>query len=785
MSVMESMLSVCAAVLDPNPQPYGLGRMVLDGDGVPQDVVYEYLNPAMARLTGQTPSELVGKRIFEMWPEKDATWLDAFYDAACRGTMREFDAVSLPLQRFLHVVVYPAGAGRCMFTLQDVTRWVSQAYTSLKAVKAGLFFFDEKTNLLLLTPSALELSGLDGSYMTLQEFTRRIFGATGAAEVDARLRGDGHGRGAGGVLYEGLAEDGRWLQLSIGQVGESGRFSFGILEDVSRRKAAEEHSLRHMRIVESLSKENFALYLVDVNNDTIEPYRTRGEIAEPVRQLVESLGSYTEVLGRYLDQFVDREDKDELWAKLSPAAIQEELSGCPEGEFAVSYKRLVDGEPHYLELRIISLDRDAGQVVLAARGTNDEVAEQLRQKLALRSALKTAEHASQAKSTFLTNMSHDFRTPMNSISGFANMALESLDDGAKVRDCLEKILLSSEHLLNLVNDILDVSRIESGKVELTEEEFGLRDLAEEFREMFEGEAAKKRMDYQVDVEGLNRSMVLADKLRLTQILVNIVGNAFKFTPAGGSVSLEMREQPAPPQSSIDYGTYVFTVRDTGIGMTPEFLEVLFDPFERAASHRGRANDGTGLGMTITKNLVDLLGGSIKVESQPDVGSTFTVTLPLRWAKGAEEEAPVDVRPRAARAGEGQEWDFTGRRVLVVDDDMFSREIIRDALERRGAAVEDAEDGTEGVEMVRASAPGHYDAIIMDMRMPKMDGDEAARAIRQLGREDAATVPIVAATADAFAEAYDRAREAGMDAHITKPLNVRTMVEVLGTLICGV
>lgn len=781
---MDNALNVYAAVFDPNPQPYGVGRMVLDESGTPRDTVYEYLNPAMASLTGQQPADLLGKRIFEIWPEEDTTWLDAFYEAACKGEMCEFDAVSLPLRRFLHVVVYPAGQLRCIFAIQDVTMWVSQAHTSLKAVKAGLFFYDESTSLLLLTPSALELCGFDDSYMTLVEFVRRIFGPTGAAEVEARLQGNGFEPGVGGVLYEGLAEDGRWLQLSIGKVGESGRFSFGILEDVSRRKAAEEHSLRHMRIVESLSKENFALYLVDVNNDTIEPYRTRGEIAEPVRQLVENLGCYTEVLGQYLDKFVDSEDKDELWAKLSPAAIRAELASCPDGEFAVSYKRLVDGEPHYLELRIISLDKAEGHVVLVARGTNNEVAEQLRQKLALRSALKTAEHASQAKSTFLTNMSHDFRTPMNSISGFANMALESLDNGAKVRDCLEKILLSSEHLLNLVNAILDVSRIESGKVELTEEEFGLRDLAEEFREMFEGEAAKKHMDYQVNVEGLNRSMVLADKLRLTQILVNIVGNAFKFTPAGGEIALEMREQPAPPQSSIDYGTYVFTVRDSGIGMSPEFLEVLFDPFERAASHRGRANDGTGLGMTITKNLVDLLGGSIKVESQLGAGSLFMVTLPLRWAKGAEEEAPAPVRPRAARAGGGQGWDFSGRRVLVVDDDMFSREIIRDALERRGAVVEDAEDGAEGVEMVRASAPGHYDAIIMDMRMPKMNGDEAARAIRQLGREDAATVPIVAATADAFAEAYERAREAGMDAHITKPLNVRTMAEVLGTLLCG-
>lgn len=780
---MDNVLKVCASVFDPNPLPYGVGRMILAPDGTPQDTVYEYLNPAMAQLSGQQPSDLVGKLIFETWPPaQDPTWINAFYEASYHGVTSEFDSVSIPLRRFLHVVVYPAIEGYCVFCVQDATVWVDQAHTSMKAVKAGLFFFDGATNLLLLTPSALDLCGMDDGYMTLVEFARRIFGPVGAGEVEARLKNGRYELGSDNVLYEGPTADGRWLQMSIGQVGQSGRFSFGVIDDVTRRREAEERSLRHMRIVESLSKENFALYLVDLEKDTIEPYRTRGQVAEPVRVLVEKAGSYSEALGQYLNEFVDGEDKDDLMAKLSAEAMRHGLRESAEGEFAVSYKRLMNGDSHYLELRVISLGDDSSQVVLAARGTNDEVAEQLRQKLALRSALKTAEHASQAKSTFLTNMSHDFRTPMNSISGFANMALESLGNDAKVRDCLEKILLSSEHLLNLVNDILDVSRIESGKVELTEEEFDLRDLADEFKEMFEDEAAKKGMDYQVDVSGLGRAMVMADKLRLTQILVNIVGNAFKFTSAGGTVSIEIREQLAAPQSSIDYGTYLFAVRDTGIGMSPDFLDVLFDPFERAASHRGRANDGTGLGMTITKNLVDLMGGAIKVESQLGVGSTFTVMLPLRWAKGAEGDDPAPRVPRTPRVTDGQNWDFAGRRVLVVDDDMFSREIIRDALERRGALVEDAEDGADGVELVERNASGYFDAIIMDMRMPKMNGDEAARAIRQLGREDTDVIPIVAATADAFAEAYDRAREAGMNAHITKPLNVRTLVEVLGTLL---
>ena len=779
---MDNLIAQCATVLETNPQPYAVASVKPCENGAPPAIIYEYLNPAMSEFSGREASYFVGKPILDSWPEGDGTWDNAFCQAALHGESVAFDFVSTPHQKFMHGMTYPLAPGYCVFSVQDATFWVSQAHTSLKAANAGLFFFDSASNLLMLSQSVLDLCGLDTDYLTLEDFVERLFGPDAVHAVQRKLQSCDQLPDAGYVLIEGQLAGGRWLQLSMGSVGQSGRFSYGMLEDVTRRKTAELRSARHMRIVESLGKENFALYLVDLDKDTIVPYRTKGDVAEPVRRMVEQCDSYTEAITRYLDEFIDEEDREVLAGKILPDAIRANIERGESGEVAVSYKRRMDSGPHYQEVRIIRRDDESHQVVLAARGTNDEVAEQMRQKQALQAALATAEHANQAKSTFLTNMSHDFRTPMNSISGFANIALESVGDDAKVRDCLEKILLSSEHLLNLVNDILDVSRIESGRVELSEEEFSLQDVADELQEMFEDEAAKKRMQFEVDTQGLRRPMVCSDQLRIMQILVNIVGNAFKFTPQEGLVRVEMREQSDGPQSSIDYGSYLFTVRDSGIGMAPEFLEVLFDPFERAGSHSGSVCDGTGLGMTITKNLVDLLGGTIRVESQVGEGSVFTVVLPLRWAKGAPETAePEPAKTAGAAAGER---DFSGFRVLVVDDDMFSREIVRDALERRNCLVEDAEDGSDGVEMVRRSQPGYYDAIIMDMRMPKMNGDEAARAIRALDREDAATIPIVAATADAFAEAYERAREAGMDAHITKPLNTKKMVEVLAALLLG-
>ena len=368
-------------------------------------------------------------------------------------------------------------------------------------------------------------------------------------------------------------------------------------------------------------------------------------------------------------------------------------------------------------------------------------------------------------------MSHDFRTPMNSISGFASIALDHLNDTDRVRDCLRKIMRSSDHLLSLVNDILDVSRIESGKMSFNEDILDLSEALAEVEAMFGEKAAASDVDLTVDVGRLAHGQVVTDPLRLNQILVNTVGNAVKFTPAGGLVTVTLSEGDDAPRG---FGTYAITVSDTGCGMTPEFIDRLFMPFERDGLGYANKVEGTGLGMTITKSLVDLMGGTIEVQSVVGRGTRFTITLPLRLA---DPDKVAEAR-EAAEAMEGCRRDFTGCKVLVVDDDDLSREILVEILKGYGFAVEEARDGDAAVRKVASSEPFAYDAVLMDMRMPRMDGDEATREIRALDRPDATTLPIIAETADAFEEGQRRAREAGMTALTTKPLNTQALVALL-------
>lgn len=404
--------------------------------------------------------------------------------------------------------------------------------------------------------------------------------------------------------------------------------------------------------------------------------------------------------------------------------------------------------------------------------SNEETMTMLeKQKVALEHAVELAKNANEAKSTFLTNMSHDFRTPMNSIMGFANIALEHLNDTDRVKNSLEKILISSNHLLNLVNEILDVSRIESGKIWFSEEPCTLSSMFENLRTIFSQQIREKSIDFVLDMRQIRHDDVITDKLRFDQIMVNVIGNAIKFTPEHGKIEVIMVEQDDGPK---DYGFYRIIVADTGCGMPAEFIDKLFLPFERASNSMAKRIEGTGLGMTITKSLVDLMGGTIEVESEEGRGTTFVIRLPLRLQNTDRHaaHAPKD-EPHHAR-----DIDFTGKRILVADDDEMSCEIFNETLGKYGFEVDTVNDGDDAVARITAMPEGYYDVVIMDMRMNRMDGDIATGLIRALPRDDVKTMPIIAATADAFEEVRKRSKEAGMTAYITKPLNTHKLIDVL-------
>lgn len=513
----------------------------------------------------------------------------------------------------------------------------------------------------------------------------------------------------------------------------------------------------------------------------------------------------------------------------------------------------------------------------------------------LRNALKSAESANAAKSQFLSNMSHDIRTPMNAVIGMTAIAGMHLNDPEKIKDCLNKITISSGHLLELINDVLDMSKIESGKIALNDVDFMLPEFLQSFLSIIQPQAKSKQLDLEISVNNLEHEQLTGDTLRINQILLNIVGNAIKFTPEGGKVSFQLHELP---QKYKGYATYQFVISDTGVGMPESFLEKIFQPFERAQSSTGSKVEGTGLGMAITKSIVDMMNGQIAVQSEPGKGSTFIVTIHLKiqdsqvehfdfsalrelkslivdddrdvcintarmledigmkseWAlNGADavektistyennqsyhsviidwkmpdmdglettrrirnivgEETPIiiltaydwtEIEEQAKAAGVNafltkplfksrlyhvmrdiisgeqpnsdtvpeNELDSTIEgRILLVEDNAMNMEIAGAFIQHCGGTVDKAWDGEEAVRKVQESAVGYYDLIFMDVQMPKMDGYEATRQIRLLEAEQGKVhTPIVAMSANAFAEDIDKAYHAGMDAYITKPV----------------
>ena len=541
-------------------------------------------------------------------------------------------------------------------------------------------------------------------------------------------------------------------------------------------------------------------------------------------------------------------------------------------------------------------------VMVVSKDITAQVQKQREQTQALQEALLQAQHANSAKTTFLSNMSHDIRTPMNAIIGFTTIAVSHIDNKDQVRDCLQKVLSSSNHLLSLINDILDMSRIESGKVQIKEQDCNISELTHNLVNIIQPQVKAKQLELFIDTFNVANEDVIADSLKLSQIFVNLLSNAVKYTPAGGTVSFRIQQQTTFHRG---YGDYVFLVKDNGIGMAPEFVDHIFEPFERESSTTKTGIQGTGLGMAITKNIVEMMGGTISVQSEKGKGSEFRVELSLKlqdvernaaqikeleglralvvdddcdscesvthmlkqigmraeWTTSGKEavyrarsahsegdsyhtyiidwqmpemsgietcrrirsaigrDAPIiiltaydwtDIEEEAKEVGvtafcakplfmsdlkaallaannlaekKGEEpsWlaDFSGKRILLVEDNELNREIAQAILEETGFTVDSVPDGTDAVDAMRQAREYYYDAILMDVQMPVMDGYEATRTIRALARKDVKDLPIIAMTANAMEEDREAALKNGMNAHIAKPLDIDLFLSILG------
>ncbi|MDE5789293.1 MAG: response regulator [Clostridia bacterium] len=530
-----------------------------------------------------------------------------------------------------------------------------------------------------------------------------------------------------------------------------------------------------LAIVEALSRDYTNVFAVSEENATARILKLEGYVAEGLKKGSVDEYNYAVILDNYIRSRVYHDDREELSQALSLDNVRERLSA--DDEFMGSYRIVDNGEIHHFQYTYLKIaDGGSGHgrfILVGFRNIDEMIRKEQEQKDVLTEALAQAQYANKAKTTFLNSMSHDIRTPMNAIIGFTTLASSHLDNKEQVRDYLGKIMTSGNHLLSLINDVLDMSRIESGKVKIEEKEASLPEIMHDLKTIVQADVKAKKIDFTVDIVNVTNETIICDKLRLNQVLLNIISNAVKYTKPEGKVGVRVEQTGAAREG---FASYEFKVKDTGIGMSPEFLLHVFEPFEREQTSTVSGIQGTGLGLAITKNIVDLMGGTITVESEMGKGSEFTVKFCFKVA-----EKPVESQ-REEKAGAEEtgkrEVRFDGKKLLLVEDNELNKEIAQTILETVGFVIDTADDGSVAVQKMKDMPAGTYDLILMDVQMPIMNGYEATRAIRAMDDPAKADIPIVAMTANAFDEDRKEAMDAGMNGFAAKPIDIGALMKTL-------
>lgn len=542
-------------------------------------------------------------------------------------------------------------------------------------------------------------------------------------------------------------------------------FLFGLLSFMTVQDAL---NLRRIKKVNNtarmLGDSFYAIFRVNFQRGSYEVIKTARDMAGRLPRQ----GDYPDLLSA-LCKNVKPESRATFEESFSLQSICDRVSDNI-ADYGGDYQRSFDGTYRWVNVRTLYAPELAPrEVILCFRDVDTEKNQQMQHTQILQDALDLARRSTKAKSEFFSNMSHDMRTPLNAILGFCPLMRKSLDrgDSLQAKDYLSKIEFAGNQLLTLINDILELSRMEAGKVSLQNKAFDLGELVQNTADLFRAsaEASHKALEVTTD---LRDTRVSGDENLLSQVLNNLLSNAFKYSDAGARIRLEVTQLQYQQTNQ-----YRFVVADTGIGMSKEFLEHLFEPYSRETSFTAHSTVGTGLGMTIVQGLVRQMSGTIQVESTLGEGSCFTVTVPLQQA------APARELPSALPA---EPFDWTGLRVLVAEDNALNREILTELLKMSGAEVFPAINGAEAVHTFLNHPAGFIDVILMDMRMPVMGGCQAARILRHLDRPDAATVPIIAVTANAFAEDIEQTAQAGMDEHISKPIDFDHLSQVVQMLL---
>ncbi|SIO40264.1 response regulator [Fibrobacter sp. UWB11] len=692
----------------------------------------------------------------------------------------------------------------------------------------------------------------------------------------------------------------RYCEMKFVKVGDSNHPKFAALgfadkDDILRKE------IQQQAVIQGLAEDFDLVCYIDAVSMRENVYRCTDLFPRLFPEWPQIKG-FNERLGVIVEKFVSKEDYELFLKSTRRDVILENLKN--KNAYYVNFKADVFGHVEYWQIKFVLTATNPVQIVAGFHSVDEETRKQKKDKEALEQALLMANSASRAKTTFLNNMSHDIRTPMNAIIGFTGLATEHIDNKEQVADYLSKISQSSEHLLSLINDVLDMSRIESGKMNITNRLESLSDIIHTLKGIVLSDVRSRKQQFVVELENVHNEMIMCDKLRLNQVLLNVVSNAIKYTPEKGAVSMNIKEVSAEP----GYAIYEFLVKDNGIGMNEEFLKQIFAPFTRVNSSTVSGIQGTGLGMSITKNIVDMMGGTINIKSQEQVGTEVLMTFKFKLG----EESPVsvaseqfaglhclivndrpdicktvaaalkkenlrydlcmsgdealacikkshkanddyrlflidwnmpemkgiqitrqirkvvgtavpivvltsydwiDIEKEAFEAGvtsffakplflsdlhcilqkfcgssgskidfethlsEPKKYDFIGRKVMLVEDNALNREISTEILEDRGVEVTAMERGDLAVEKLKYSSV-KYDAILMDIQMPGIDGYEATRQIRAMKDKDISNVPIIAMTANAFDEDKRAAMDAGMNDHVAKPVDVEVLCATL-------
>ena len=562
------------------------------------------------------------------------------------------------------------------------------------------------------------------------------------------------------VIYVLLA----LLLFSIYRVSRSRAEKRSILQDQKR-----------LRVINALGHAYASISLVNLKTGEIEIVKSSKNMQPDQKDNILSKKHQEELIS----QVIAEPFREAYWEFVDKSTVAKRL----EGREILSFTAQTVDERWLIMLIVpqgYDKDGNLSTVLIANRDATEEKEREIEQDKNLRNALAEAEHANKAKTAFLNNMSHDIRTPMNAIIGFTALATTHIDSREMVLDYLKKIHISSQHLLSLINDVLDMSRIESGSVRIEYATVHLPDILHDIRTIIQGNIQSKKQKLSIDTQGVIHEDIITDKLRLTQVLLNISSNAVKFTPLGGMIRIRVSEKPCKRDG---YTTVVFSVKDNGIGMSSKFQKHVFDSFSREHTVTENGIGGTGLGMAITKNIVDMMGGTIQVESAEGKGTEFTVVLECK-IEGATAEQGTISEQREALKDEKQKKQievqkrYEGKKVLLVEDNELNREIATAILQELGLSVDIAEDGTDAVDIMSSAEGRKYDLIFMDIQMPKMDGYTATREIRTLNDPKCANIPIIAMTANAFEEDRKKAIKAGMNGHIAKPISADVILENL-------